>query len=519
MSLRSHSMTVVAGCSFLARRRDSAWAAGSRNAAAMAIGTLRLVAAALVVGVVSPAQTVEEVRRELQGIYKVHRPHKLSTTIDGLLAEYEGSEDVLLEAVQRKYGLFEEDGPNEEEEVGGCDADLPTVVWPNDTDVTAASGDALPPGCEGLTNRLDAADFFRPLGTGAFVSKYWGRSPLALKRSVCQPNRNYEGAGLEDWARLFPGAFNKIDTADNLALLSFRSGDMYVNLQRLYANPFVAYLDGVSMIINSADCHWGDSASWALKLREALPHVFETAPTLNVYLTPASGSAPRGGGGGGGGVQPFPLHNDEQDVYVLQVSGVKNWRVQDEPSERYKGQLGGGADQPDVPALRTALTRGDMLYIPRHHNHEGWTTGGQPSVSVSVTMGYNRSQADGQAAERHYKCQKKISAKNLAPDSSMSKDKIIAPLPAWLPIASSAGGVKPSAVRKRITADIRERLGKASPKEARKPETVLRSKYFRVSTRNQSPPPKLDGFLVVGMLIDRDSIMVMVTPHLNFKGG
>ena len=450
--------------------------------AAPTVGMLRLLVAVIVVSGVAvvlpgqPAMSAEEVRRELRGIYKVHRPHKLSS-VDDLLEEYEGSEYVLLEAVRRKYGLLEEEGDTEGEDLsgGGCDAGLPTVVWPN------ATGNALTPaGCAGLTSRLDAAEFFRPLpgGTDAFVGKYWGRSPLALKRSVCEPNRNYEAAGLDDMARLFPGAFNTIDTAKDLALLSFRTGDMYVNLQRLYANPFVAYLDGVSMIVNSADCHWGDSASWALKLREALPHVFETAPTLNVYLTPASGSAPRGGSGSGG-VQPFPLHNDEQDVYVLQISGVKNWRVQDEPSERYKGQLGGGADQPDVPALRTALTQGDMLYIPRHHNHEGWTTGDQPSVSVSVTMGYNRSEADTQAADRHYKCQKKISSKaaqvkNHKPGSSMSKDKIIAILPDWLPIASSEGGLKPSKVRKRITADLRSRLGKASPEESRTPDTVVR---------------------------------------------
>ena len=58
----------------------------------------------------------------------------------------------------------------------------------------------------------------------------------------------------------------------------------------------------------------------------------------------------------------------------------------------------GGADQPDVPAMWTELGVGDMMYIPRHHNHEGWTEGTKPSVSVSVTVGHNESESDLAAA-------------------------------------------------------------------------------------------------------------------------
>lgn len=269
---------------------------------------------------------------------------------------------------------------------------------------------------------------------------------------------------------------------------------MYVNLQRLYANAFVAYLDGVSMIVNSADCHWGESAAWALQLRSALPHVFESAPTLNIYLTPAAAESSKRteAGGGGGGVQPFPLHNDEQDVYILQISGAKNWRVQHEPSRRYKGQIGGGIDQPDVPAMRTLLQKGDMLYIPRHHNHEGWTSDSSPSVSVSVTMGYNQSKKELQTGEHHHNCQQRSSSSaakeaQQASGKAMSAERsVIALRRDWVQSIAekkdekgqgkksdglgSAGGVG----KKVLLEDVSRRLKASSEPEARKPKQVVR---------------------------------------------
>ena len=243
---------------------------------------------------------------------------------------------------------------------------------------------------------------------------------------------------------------------------------MYVNLQMLYAHPFVAYLDGVSMIVNSVDCHWGEAASWALQLRSALPHVFVSAPTLNIYLTPPGANRDRASEAAES-VQPFPLHNDEQDVYILQISGAKNWRVQHQPSARYKGSVGGGADQPGVPALRTRLETGDMLYIPRHHNHEGWTSEGVPSVSISVTMGYNRSKDELQTGQRHHECQQRAAAKSNGHE--MSQRSIVALEQDWY---TSFMESQKGDTGARTLADLSRRLHASSAKEARRPKQVVR---------------------------------------------
>lgn len=175
------------------------------------------------------------VRRELREIYSVHRPDRLDT-IDALLQEYAGHEGVLLAAVQKKYGLDEgssvghtdgnrgSEGPD-----SSCEA-AAAVVWPNASGTVGTS-------CDTLHGELAPADFFRPLpgGVDTFVNTYWGRSPVVLKRSVCQPNSNYGGAGLDDLARLFPGAFGSVDAKKNLALLSFVSNSLPLAVPALFA--------------------------------------------------------------------------------------------------------------------------------------------------------------------------------------------------------------------------------------------------------------------------------------------
>ena len=181
--------------------------------------------------------SVRAARRQLREIYEAHRPDRLNT-IDALLQEYAGHEDVLLAAVQKKYGLDEGNSADHtHDDSGSTDTDssctagaAAAVVWPNTSGVMGSS-------CDTLNAKLAPADFFRPLPDGAhkFVNEYWGRSPVALKRSVCKPNSNYDGAGLDDLARLFPGAFGSVDAKRDLALLSFVSCSLVVVISHVLA--------------------------------------------------------------------------------------------------------------------------------------------------------------------------------------------------------------------------------------------------------------------------------------------
>lgn len=135
-----------------------------------------------------------------------------------------------------------------------------------------------------------------------------------------------------------------------------------------------------SVIVNGMQ----DADDTTRSMVDAAESVFGIRPSVNMYVSPPSTAGLR-------------AHHDVQDVFILQVSGSKHWRVC-EP-------LGGGAllptrlsDDPNHPLYykytdeqlgratcrRITLTRGDMLYLPRGTIHEPHTTS---SASVHLTIG------------------------------------------------------------------------------------------------------------------------------------
>lgn len=86
------------------------------------------------------------------------------------------------------------------------------------------------------------------------------------------------------------------------------------------------------------------------------------------------------------GTQAFGLHNDDGDVFILQISGGKHWRVQTSPSKPNSMEFSGGAEKEvDAEYLEAMLEPGDMLYIPIFHKHEARAVGSH-SASVSMTV-------------------------------------------------------------------------------------------------------------------------------------
>lgn len=95
----------------------------------------------------------------------------------------------------------------------------------------------------------------------------------------------------------------------------------------------------------------------------------------NAYLTPAES-------------QGHNLHYDSHDVMILQISGIKHWRVFDHhPDASYKPELVTIADEAR-PVIDTTLSPGDVLYIP-----EGWAHVAETAVDVSLHITLGISQA------------------------------------------------------------------------------------------------------------------------------
>lgn len=139
-------------------------------------------------------------------------------------------------------------------------------------------------------------------------------------------------------------------------------------------NFLVGYLDGASMIVNQAE-RYCPSVYEFCRILAALHfhHVFAV-----VYLTPPNSFAVR-------------LHNDDQDVFLLQVWGRKHWTIRDAPQLGPYTEEMLGKDEPVPPELISEpimsfdMAAGDILYIPRGFLHEARTSD-QPSLHITVTM-------------------------------------------------------------------------------------------------------------------------------------
>jgi ribosomal protein L16 Arg81 hydroxylase len=107
----------------------------------------------------------------------------------------------------------------------------------------------------------------------------------------------------------------------------------------------------------------------------AVEEAFSSRVTTNIYLTPA-------------GNQGFPPHYDNHDVFVMQVSGRKLWRLWETPvdtpyrGERFEesGFVAGKVSREFV------LAPGDCAYLPRGVMHDAENVGEEPSLHITVGL-------------------------------------------------------------------------------------------------------------------------------------
>jgi hypothetical protein len=109
------------------------------------------------------------------------------------------------------------------------------------------------------------------------------------------------------------------------------------------------------------------------ELCRAMEHSFSHHFQTNIYLSPRN-------------AQGFKTHYDSHDVFVLQVSGSKDWTLYDTPIELpLRGQ---GFDpekhSPGPPARELTIRPGDVLYCPRGLFHSARAT---DDVSLHITLG------------------------------------------------------------------------------------------------------------------------------------
>ena len=131
------------------------------------------------------------------------------------------------------------------------------------------------------------------------------------------------------------------------------------------------YLRGATIILP----HLHESLFQLGEFSRSLEEIFSCHIQTNIYLTPS-------------GNQGFPPHYDNHDVFIMQISGAKAWRLYGTPiatpfrGERFSLEAHKPSEVTEVFTLRA----GDCVYIPRGLMHDAENVGDEPSLHITVGL-------------------------------------------------------------------------------------------------------------------------------------
>lgn len=224
---------------------------------------------------------------------------------------------------------------------------------------------------------FDLAKLLRPIEPEDFFRDSWEKRSLGIYRN--DPDYYRDLFGLRDIDSVIaysrPRVFHPEDLEPQApAATTFVQGwlpdeeppvtSQYPDVAALYR----AFAAGKTISIRSLEQRWPAIATLCRRLQGQ----FACPVHGNLYLTPK-------------GAQGFRAHFDTHEVFVLQIEGTKHWRLYASATELplegnevpvKKEQLG--------PPTEAVLRPGDLLYIPRGHVHEAFTS---ECLSLHLTIG------------------------------------------------------------------------------------------------------------------------------------
>ena len=135
-----------------------------------------------------------------------------------------------------------------------------------------------------------------------------------------------------------------------------------------------ALADGSTLVLQGLHRTWPPLVDFSARLADELGHPVQ----VNAYITPPQN-------------QGFAPHHDVHDVFVLQVSGRKQWTIHapvvtdplgNQSFETVKSEI--AERTAEEPLIDTVLEPGDALYLPRGTVHSALALG---ETSIHLTVG------------------------------------------------------------------------------------------------------------------------------------
>ena len=218
----------------------------------------------------------------------------------------------------------------------------------------------------------DALGFLiAPVTPEAFLGRYYEREALVNVRN--EPDRYADLLTLQ----ILDDFINSADLREGMIDLTSQknriSRDAYIDDSGRVSRVAVAeeYLDGATIILPQ----FHESIFKLGEFCRAVEEIFSCHVQTNIYLTPS-------------GNQGFPIHYDNHDVFVMQVSGAKAWRLYGVPVETpFRGErFELGQYEPGAVTQEFTLNPGDCVYVPRGMMHDAENVGDEPSLHITVGM-------------------------------------------------------------------------------------------------------------------------------------
>ena len=229
------------------------------------------------------------------------------------------------------------------------------------------------------TTPLDLGKLVSPYDPETFLRDYWEQKPLVVARGL----PDHYGALLSsaDVDEVIAFTRPKFEDPREFSTERVRESSYVkgwpVDTPIAKSNPWASvsdvqsqYARGKTVVVMAMQERWRPIAA----LCRSLEAVFYCPVHANMYLTPE-------------GAQGFDTHFDTHEVFVLQLEGVKHWRVYGSPRRLplVDEHLNAPKEELGQPT-EVRLEPGDLLYLPRGFVHEAFTS---ECASLHLTVGIN----------------------------------------------------------------------------------------------------------------------------------
>jgi hypothetical protein len=224
----------------------------------------------------------------------------------------------------------------------------------------------------------DALGFLiAPVGKEDFLANYYEQKPLINIRNEPDRYADLLTLGIVDHF------INSADLREGLVDLTNHKNRIerndYIDDDGRISRATIAeeYLNGSTIVLPQLH----DSIFNLGEFCRALEEVLSCHMQTNIYLTPQvkeDGAANQG----------FPPHYDNHDVFVMQISGSKAWRIYGTAvATPFRGEtFEVGRHEPGEVTQEFTLNPGDCLYLPRGIMHDAENAGEEPSLHITVGM-------------------------------------------------------------------------------------------------------------------------------------